>query len=94
MGIESASLSLRLDAGPDADDEELQKLGQRLRNELLELDVDSVDFERHGSAPGGAKGDPITLGALAISLGPVALTAMLNMVQSWLKRHQEATVSM
>ena len=94
MVIPPADLTIHVNAGPVADDEELQRLSRRLRSELLEMDLEYVDPIRQGSAPAGAKGDPLTLGALAISLGPVALKALLDMLQSWLKRHQEASVSL
>jgi len=95
--IAPADLTIALHAGPEADEEELQQLSQRLRHDLLELDVDSVEGIRQDSVPAGSKGAMgglITLGSLAVSLGPVALTALLNMLQSWLKRHHDATVNL
>jgi hypothetical protein len=85
-------LLLTLGAGPDADDEELAELGLQLRNELLELDVEGVDPVRRGTAPAQAKGDPITLAALAVTLAPIALTKLIEVVQAWVTRHEKASV--
>ena len=94
MDIPPADLTLTLNAGPGTDDEDAQQLGHRLRADLLELEVDSVEAIRAGAAPAGSKGDLVTFGSLAVSLGPVAVSALFNLLQSWLKRHQEATVNL
>lgn len=44
-------LALSLDAGPDASDEEVDRLTGRLREELLELDVDDVRRSAAGEGP-------------------------------------------
>jgi hypothetical protein len=86
-------LILTLDAGAGADDEELVDLGRRLRTELLESDVGTVDPVHAGVAPAGAKGDPVTLATLAVTLAPVALTAFMTTLQTWLSRHERASVT-
>lgn len=84
---------LGLDAGVGADDQERSDLARRLRQVLLEGPVDSAEFVRSGSLPAGAKGDPVTLSALAVTLAPAVLTAVMNMLQSWLSRHERASVT-
>jgi hypothetical protein len=50
-------------SGPDVDNEELAELNSRLRNELLDLDVDDVVQETaSGDAPADSKG--VALGAI------------------------------
>jgi hypothetical protein len=44
-------------------------------------------------APAGAKGYPITLGALAITIAPVAIQGLVTLIQTWLSRHDHATVT-
>jgi hypothetical protein len=52
-------LKLTLDAEPETDSEELEKLTRQLREELLELDVQAVDLMTGGPMPAKAKaGDP------------------------------------
>jgi hypothetical protein len=86
-------LTLTLNAGADADDEELTELGRRLWSELLELDIAAVDPAHLGVAPAGAKGDAVTLARLAVTLAPVALTALMTALQTWLSRHERASVT-
>jgi len=87
------SFSLYIDAGPEADDEESDVLARRLREDLFGLDLDSVELVREGPAKAGTKGHPLTLGALAVTLAPVMVTALMNMLQSWLSRHKEAVIT-
>lgn len=63
MHVEQGDLGIRLKAGPDVDNEELAELTARLRNELLDLDVDDVVPETaSGDAPADSKG--VALGAI------------------------------
>lgn len=93
MANQPAQLMLHVDAGPEADQEELEQLAHRLREHLLELDVYDVEPFRSGAAPAGAKGDPITLATLAVTLAPIALTEVMKALQAWLSRHERASVS-
>jgi hypothetical protein len=95
LGMESNTtrLVLHIDGGADADMEELARLTDRLRADLLELDVDAVDRVHSGASPAGAKGDPVTLAALAVTLAPIALTGLMKALQTWSARHDGATVT-
>jgi hypothetical protein len=88
-----AQLLLHIDLGPETDREEQARFAQRLREDLLELDVDAVEPVHSGVAPAGAKGDPVTLATLAITLAPMALTEVMKALQAWLSRHERASVS-
>ncbi|MFI5175146.1 MAG: hypothetical protein ACHQKY_09835 [Terriglobia bacterium] len=90
----SNQIMLNIDAGPDTDPEDVSELTHRLRNELLELDVDGVEPVRGGAAPAGAKGDPLTLSALLVTLAPVVLPALITTVQSWLNRHDRTSLTL
>jgi len=83
------SLTLSLDAGPDADDESRAELTQSLRRQLLASDVGRIQVVRSGVAPRGAKGDPVSLSTVAITLAPVAFKTLVDFVQGWLSRHQQ-----
>jgi hypothetical protein len=88
--VEQALPELRIDigAGPDSDDEELARLSVELREELLELDVDSVSRAAQTPPPKGAKGlDAGTAGTLLVSLSDSAvIVALIGLVQSWVTR--------
>jgi hypothetical protein len=88
-------LALSLDAGTDASDEEVDRLTGRLREELLELDVDDVRRATAGEAPEGARGiDPEALGHLLVTLAtaPATLRAVVGTVRAWLARSAARSV--
>lgn len=73
--------------------EEVALLSRRLRQDIQQLDVDAVEFGREGAAPASAKGDPVSLATLVVTLAPVALTSLFGLLQTWLTRHDKATVT-
>lgn len=83
---QTAQLNLQIDAGDDADAEELAELTVRLREQLLELDVERVDLVMSGPAPPGTRaGEVLAAGALIVSLARASglLTALVSHVQAW-----------
>jgi hypothetical protein len=95
MTDQTIQLMVNIGASPNTDSEGLATLTRQLREDLLELDVETVDLVRAGKAPEGAKaGDPVTWGALLVALvasGGV-LTTLVNTLQSWLTRHERRSV--
>jgi hypothetical protein len=95
MGDQHGELALELEPGPDTDSEELAELAGRLREELLDLDVDAVDPMTAGDAPDGAKGvELLALGGLVVRfvLHPEVLTSIVGGVRSWLQRQSARSV--
>jgi hypothetical protein len=79
-------LTLAMDGGPDTDAEEIADLAAQLRRHLLELDVEAVELIRIDEVPSGAKpGEVVALGALAITLAPIALRGVVGVIETWLK---------
>ncbi len=77
-----------------ADDQELDELTESLRQDLLELDVDSVSRPTLGTAPDGSKGlDVSAVGALLVALkSSVELaTQVVSAVRSWMHRTKGST---
>jgi hypothetical protein len=76
-----------------ADAEESERLTNRLRAELLGLDIHTLQVLTDGGAPPeGAKGvDPVTVGAvvLALSAPGGALTSLVGLLQDWLGRQSD-----
>jgi hypothetical protein len=86
-------MTLAIEGAPDSDREELARLTGQLRSQLLELDVERVDLVRGGQAPPGSKvADPITIGAIIITLGPTVIQAVIGLVQNWHKDHPVSSV--
>jgi hypothetical protein len=88
-------VGLQLDAGPDTDEREIDTLTARLRQELLELDVESVDPVRAGEAPPDTRGiDLMVLGGLLVTLSksPELLKMVIASVQSWVAGRQGRSI--
>jgi hypothetical protein len=98
MDMGQGGLGIRLQAGPDVDDEELAELTGRLRNELLDLGVDDVVPETaSGDAPADSKGLPLgAIGGLLVqfALGPEGLRSVVSGVRSWLSRQRDSSVEL
>jgi hypothetical protein len=78
---------LKLDLGEGAPDEELEAMTSQLRDELLELNVDSVDHVEEHELPESAKAIGfVAIGALLVKVGPAAFGAVADTLQAWLKR--------
>jgi hypothetical protein len=73
---------------PGADDERLDELTRRLRNELRELENLDDERTRTSGSPDGARGmDAATLGSLLVTLAqPQALQALVSTLRAWLGR--------
>ena len=75
-------------SAPDTSAEDIDWMTRQLLSELRELDVESVELTKGGTAPAGSKGDPITLGSIAIQVLPAVLPSVIGLVQSWTSRGQ------
>jgi len=89
----SAEIQLHLtitEAG--ADPERLDELTGRLLRDLRELGAGSVERASGGTVPAGAKGDPFTLGALALVAVPAFLPKLVEFLQAWSLRGESRKV--
>jgi len=88
-------LTLTLDGGPGASDEDLEDLSRRLRDDLLELDVETVETARK-QAPAGSKSplgiDWTTLFVTLATSG--VLSTLIVEVRAWLVRAQASSVTL
>ncbi len=74
---------------PDADLEAIDELTRGLREELLELDVDSVSPPTAGPPPPGSKGlELAAIGALLVQVRSSVqmVSTVVTAVRSWLQR--------
>jgi hypothetical protein len=55
-----------------------------LISQLRELNVDSVEYRTEGRVIIGAKGEPITMGAILLALGVAYIPPFLALIQNWL----------
>jgi hypothetical protein len=91
------AVTAELEAGPDVDAEELAELSGRLRDALLELDVEAVEPASDGAAPEGAKGvELLAIGGLVIRfvMSPTMLKSVVDVAAGWLSRQQARSVKL
>jgi hypothetical protein len=73
-------------------DEELDQLTRNLLGELRDLNIETVSLARERSTPHGTKGDPVTLGALALVVLPTAIPSLIALTQAWMLRGAGRTI--
>lgn len=88
-------LYLSLSAG-EADPERLEELTRLMIGELCELGVDSAESRAEGLIEGepqtGAKGDPLTIGAILLVALPALLPNLVAFLQTWSLRGENRKV--
>ncbi len=75
-----------------ATDEELDRMTRQLLSALRETPVESVGLEHGSAAPAGSKGDPVTIGSIALQALPGVLPGVVTLVQSWIASGPGRTV--
>lgn len=74
-------------------DDDLDMTTRQLYSELQDLDLESVALVKQDSAPQGAKlGDPVLLGTLAVAVGPLVLSKLLEFLHAWAMRGEGRTI--
>lgn len=76
----------------DVTEEEVDRMTRQLLSELRDLDVESAELTKGGPAPAGTKGDPISIGSIALELLPSVLPSVFGLIQAWASRGQGRTV--
>jgi hypothetical protein len=92
MSKDKTDLIIRINSGTDIDKEELEKRTQQLREQILDLNVDSVDLVKTRDKPEGSKAgeEVLTWGSLVVSLAASGgvLPSLIGTIQSWLSGRQ------
>ncbi len=86
-----AQLNIEISAS-DVTEEDIDWMTRQLLSELRELDVESAELTKGGIAPAGTKGDPISIGSIALELIPSVLPSVVGLIQAWASRGQGRTV--
>ncbi|MCB0168295.1 MAG: hypothetical protein KDI79_28970 [Anaerolineae bacterium] len=92
MSDDVQTVILMINLGDDALPDEVNQATTQLYRELLTSDADRVEKVRSNQLEAGAKGDPITLGAIALALGVAAAPGVVEIVKDWLNRRQAVPV--
>ncbi len=82
------SVMLRVYCDPELDPDAEDRLVRGLREELLELDVESAVFQTVEAPDGAKSSDAITLGAIVVALSASGgvLTTLVEVLRDWLAR--------
>jgi hypothetical protein len=85
----TTKLNLKVDAGPEANDSELDQLTRQLLKEV-KPHVESIERTKGGKAPEDAKslGFEMLFDGLTVELLSASIVAFLAVTQSWLQRRQ------
>jgi hypothetical protein len=96
MDEPQTTVGLHITIGPDAEASEISDATLQLRRELLDLDVDSVDFVPGEEAPPGSRGVELAaLGALMVGYArSQLLRPVLATIQSWLSRSAQRSIKL
>jgi hypothetical protein len=73
----------------ELDAEQQAELTRSLMRRLREFDIESVTPVAGESAPEGAKGDPVTVGALALVIAPILLPHLCQFLQNWIGKDRK-----
>jgi hypothetical protein len=86
------NLLLALELDPEADPEEAERLGQQLRADLAQLDVEAVRPAASTDVPQGAKGGAVDWGSLLVTFSDAGgvFTTVILLARDWLARHSAA----
>ena len=86
-------LDLNVSLQDEVDGEELDRLTRRVRDEIAELEVEAVKLAPGTDLPAGAKGDPITIGSIIVTLASAGVfTGLVEVLKSWVLRREGRTV--
>jgi hypothetical protein len=76
-----------------ANDDEIDRVTRRLRQQLSELDVEGVKLGPGGRVPAGAKAlDPVAAGTLVVTLLPAVVPKVVDFLRAWMLRDAGRTV--
>jgi len=88
-------LHLQVDSGNQLSPDERDRVTRRLRRDLSELDVESVELSRGAKVPKGAKSaEAVALGSLAVAVLPVAIPKVIELLPDWLMRGDNRTLKL
>lgn len=89
-----ANITILIDAGIDADDEEVSDALHQLRSQLSDLNVDSIDGYVVEGTLDGAKADSTihALNALEVTTAPGLLSQVVDVFRNWTSWRQDRKV--
>jgi Effector Associated Constant Component 1 len=94
---EKTNVIIRIEQGVE-EEEELERSTHQLREELLDLNLQSVDLVKKGDPPKGSKAgeEVVSWGSLIVGLATSGgvLPNLVGTVQSWLSRRENQKITL
>lgn len=88
-------LILQVEAGPQADPDQIDRQTRTLIRELRELHIESIEPVRLENPPPGAKaGEAIALGSVVVSVLPSILETVILFLRDWSFRGSDRRVKL
>jgi len=84
-------LSIQISA-EDTTENDVDAMTRQLLIELKEIDVRPLEVSKGDPLPAGSKGDPMSIGSIAVEVLPVAIPGVITLVQAWMARGRGRTV--
>jgi len=94
MSQEPLRPTIYLVLGDDATPDEVNDATINLVRELSRSDADSVEKLRSETTVDGVKGDPITIGAIALALSVAIAPEIIKLISSWMNRRNSNIISL
>jgi len=88
MTTETQPITLILNLGNSAQADEVNRSTTQLYNQLRYSKAEQVEKVRRRAIEAGAKGDPITLGTIALTVTPTVVAGVFMLINTWLTRRQ------
>ena len=88
MHSQLITLKIKITGDDSFDDKDMDRLTRNLLSEIKNLDVEKAQIPQSTNHPEGAKGEPVTLGTLAVVILPTLLPSLVLLIQHWLLRQQ------
>ncbi|GJM42590.1 MAG: hypothetical protein DHS20C20_28720 [Ardenticatenaceae bacterium] len=86
-------LMLQISSGHNLDVKRIDQLTKSLLRELKNLNLNSVELQKSGKLPIGAKSvDPVTIGGIAVTVISAGLPGLIGFIQSWVLRGNDTHV--
>jgi hypothetical protein len=93
MSNQTQNVTLLVELDDEARPEEVNRLTTQLYRQLMNSQAEAVEKVRSEGLEVGAKGDPLTIGAIALAMGVAVAPEIVKLVGDWLKRRHLETVS-
>jgi hypothetical protein len=86
MSSEIQQVTVIVNLGNDALPHEINRAATQLYRQLLKSNADNVAKPHSNTLEPGAKGDPVTIGAIALGVSVAVAPEIIKLIDSWLKR--------